>query len=104
MDKLIGKLRVSAFISVIIIILSITWMVLDYFVLRNVLTKAAVITDFGNIILKISIGVFGLLIITFLVHIYYSLRVSRKAKSEINKVKNEIEKNKENTIMLNGDK
>jgi len=103
-DKLIGKLRVSIFISVIIIILSITWLVLDYFVLRDVLTNAVVITDFGNIILKISIGVFGLLIITFLINIYYALRVARKAKSELNKAKNEIEKNKGNSIMLNGDK
>ncbi len=91
MDKLIGKLRVSVFISVIIIILSITWLVLDYFVLNNMLKNNAVITSFENIILKISIAVYGLLIITFLVNIYYSLRVSGKAKSELKKATKKIE-------------
>jgi len=98
MEKLTGKLKVSISISLIIIVLSITWLILDYYVLYNIITNSTLLSNFEVIILKISIGVFALLIISFLIIIYYALRVSSKAKSELNKAKKEIEK-KENIAL-----
>jgi len=91
-DKIIGKLRVSIIVSVIVIILSVSWLVLDYYILGKIILTTNILTNFESAMLKISIAVFGLLIFTFLINIYYSLRVSSKAKSEINKVKKEIER------------
>jgi len=91
MDKLIRKLRGSIIFSVLVIILSISWLVLDYYILGKVIAGTDILTNFEVAILKISIAVFGLLIFTFLINIYYALRVSSKSKSELNKVKREIE-------------
>ena len=98
MEKLTGKLKVSISISLIIIVLSITWLILDYYVLSGILTNSTLLSNFEVLILKISIGVFALLIISFLIIIYYALRVSAKAKSELNKAKKENEK-KEDIVL-----
>ncbi len=90
MDKLIGKLRGTIIISLIIIILSISWLVLDYYILGKVISGTGTLTNFEIAMLKISVAVFGLLIITFLINIYYALRVSSKSKSELNKARKEI--------------
>ncbi|NOX19193.1 MAG: hypothetical protein GXO87_13040 [Chlorobi bacterium] len=81
MDKLYNNFKISAVITLILIILAVTWMLLDYYVLKDILTDSSIFTNWEVLILKISLVVFGILIFSQLITLYYSFRIGRKGKT-----------------------
>ena len=80
MDKLYNNFKISAIVTFILIILSITWIILDYYVLKDILSNETLLTGFEILILKISIAVFVCLILSFLVSLFYAFRIGIKSK------------------------
>ncbi|MCF8305056.1 MAG: hypothetical protein K9I71_01405 [Ignavibacteriales bacterium] len=78
MEKLIKNAKTSAAITTILGILALTWIVIDYFVLKDILTQITEGMYFEKTLL--TIGGIVLILFVFLVFIqtYYILRMSGK--------------------------
>lgn len=81
MEKLYNNFKISAIVTLILIILAITWILLDYYVLKDILADSSIFSNWEVLILKISLAVFGVLIFSQLITLYYSFRIGRKGKN-----------------------
>ena len=99
MEKLYNNFKISAIITVILIILAATWIILDYYVLKDALTEGSQFSSLEILMLNISIVVFIVLIISQIITLFYSIRIALKAKSMYTKAELEKE-NFQNTIEL----
>jgi NADH:ubiquinone oxidoreductase subunit 5 (subunit L)/multisubunit Na+/H+ antiporter MnhA subunit len=99
MEKLYNNFKISAIITGILIILAATWIILDYYVLKDALTEGSLFSSLEILMLNISIVVFIVLVISQIVTLIYSIRIALKARSMYTKVESEKE-NFPNTIDL----
>ena len=81
MEKLYNNFKISAIVTLILVVLAITWLLLDYYVLKDILADSSIFTNWEVLILKISLIVFGILIFSQLITLYYSFRIGRKGKN-----------------------
>lgn len=88
MDKVVDKLKRTRVSTTILGIVSITWLIVDYFVVMNLYNENAI--PFGIDLFLLAISAVSLLsfhIITFLL-VYHTYRLTRKLKQNA-KEKNE---------------
>lgn len=81
MEKLVERLKSTTSFSLIMACLSITWLIIDYFVMGSIIEKG--LTKFSlEWILMIASGiVYTVFTISVFIMIYYSIRVTGKLKS-----------------------
>ncbi|OGU56248.1 MAG: hypothetical protein A2V66_02925 [Ignavibacteria bacterium RBG_13_36_8] len=82
MEKLINKLKTNSLISLIFGILSLTWVILDYFVIKDFVTEYKIKFGLDLLLLGVSAVAFLLFIIFVFIALYYSFRVVLRYKSE----------------------
>lgn len=83
MESLIQKLKNSATLTLILGILSLTWLVIDYFVLGTLTTKVLGKFELEWILLIFSAAAIIVFHISVFITIYYSYRVVRKIRKEL---------------------
>lgn len=96
MEKLIRKLKSSANSTLILGLLSITWLIIDYFVIETILVENLEKFSLEWILLVASAIAFAAFHISVFVTIFYAYRVYMKFKSE-SKKKNENDINESRT-------
>jgi len=90
MEKLYNSFKISSIITFILIILSITWLILDYYVLKDVLADEALFSTWELLILKISLAVFVILIFSMMITLFFSFRMGLKSKTLNKKIEHAI--------------
>lgn len=83
METLVQKLKTNSIITLILGLLSLTWIVIDYFVLDSVAVKGLSKYSLEWILLIFSGAVLAVFHISVFVTLYYAFRVIRKAKKGI---------------------
>ena len=104
MEKLIQKLRTNLLITFILGLLSVTWIIIDYFVLDTIINEGLSKFSLEWILVIISGIAFIAFHISVFVTIYYSLRLLRKIKSENKKAIKLDEEKKLNNSENQGNK
>jgi NADH:ubiquinone oxidoreductase subunit 5 (subunit L)/multisubunit Na+/H+ antiporter MnhA subunit len=82
MEKLINKLKNNSVISLIVGILALTWIILDYFAVKDIVAEYQIKFGLDLMLLWISGAALLLFIIFVFITLYYSFRVIMKYKSE----------------------
>lgn len=82
LENLISKLKTNAVISLILGLLSLTWIVLDYFIIKDLILQNEIKLNIYILLLALSAIAFFLFIMAVFVTIYYIFRTSMKYKSE----------------------
>lgn len=90
MEKLARKLKSSANLTLILGLLSITWLIIDYFVVETILVEGLTKFSLEWILLIASAIAFAAFHISAFVTIFYSYRVVMKTKSKKKKEAKEI--------------
>jgi hypothetical protein len=97
MEKLVNQLKTNSYIIIVLAILSLTWLLIDYFLLKGVLSDNTIELGYSWILIVISIVVVAIFHIWVFILIYYCLRVVIKFNSEKkNSEVTEINKSTEN--------
>jgi len=91
MERLSQKLKSSANLTLILGLLSITWLIIDYFVIETILKEGLTKFSLEWILLVASAVAFAAFHISVFITIFYAYRVFIKLKSE-SKKKNEEKK------------
>ncbi len=91
MERLSQKLKSSANLTLILGVLSITWLIIDYFVIETILKEGLTKFSLEWILLVASAVAFAALDISVFITIFYAYRVFIKLRSE-SKKKNEEKK------------
>ena len=86
MEELIRKLKSSANLTLVLGFLSITWLIIDYFVVETILTEGLTKFSLEWILLIASAIAFIAFHISAFGTIFYSYRVFMKFKSEKKKL------------------
>ena len=82
MEKILDRLKTISIIAFILALLSLTWLIIDYLVLKNIFGSIIDAHNLEGTLLLIS-GIATLLFtIVVLILLYYVLRVIMKYKSE----------------------
>jgi hypothetical protein len=89
MEKLVNQLKTNSYIIIVLAILSLTWLLIDYFLLKGILTDNNIALNYNWILITISIIVVVLFHLWVFILVFYSLRVVIKYKSELKKAKAE---------------
>jgi membrane protein implicated in regulation of membrane protease activity len=91
MERLSQKLKSSANLTLILGLLSITWLIIDYFVIETILKEGLTKFSLEWILLVASAVAFAAFHISVFITIFYAYRVFIKLRSE-SKKKNEEKK------------
>lgn len=78
MEKLYNRFKILSITTFILIILSITWIILDFYVIKDVLRDESLFSSWELLILKISLAVFVVLILSMLITIFLGFRIGSK--------------------------
>ena len=95
MENLISKLKGNAIISLILGLLSLTWIVLDYFIITDLINQYDVTLSIYILLLALSGIAFTLFIFFVFATVYNIFRTSMKYKSEQKKSANHLKSSKE---------
>ena len=82
LENLISKLKTNAVISLILGLLSLTWIVLDFFIIKDLIQQNEIKLNIYILLLAFSAIAFVIFIIAVFITIYYIFRASMKYKSE----------------------
>jgi NADH:ubiquinone oxidoreductase subunit 5 (subunit L)/multisubunit Na+/H+ antiporter MnhA subunit len=91
MERLSQKLKSSANLTLILGLLSITWLIIDYFVIETILKEGLTKFSLEWILLVASAVAFAAFHISVFITIFYAYRLFIKLRSE-SKKKNEEKK------------
>lgn len=94
MEKLVERLKSTTSFSLIMACLSITWLIIDYFVMGSIIEKGLTKFSLEWILLIASGFVYLVFTISVFIMIYYSMRVSGKLKSMFSTSKPEAPQSK----------
>ncbi|MFC2136047.1 hypothetical protein ACFLTH_15640 [Bacteroidota bacterium] len=81
-EKLISKLKTSAVISLILGLLALTWVILDYFIIIDLIVEYKIKLSIYILLLALSGVAFAFFILFAFITIYYIFRTSIKYHSE----------------------
>ena len=81
-EKLISKLKTNAVISLILGLLALTWVILDYFIIYDLIVEYKIKLSIYILLLALSGAVFIFFVVFVFVTIYYIFRTSIKYHSE----------------------
>ncbi|MBL1214198.1 MAG: hypothetical protein HND52_12635 [Ignavibacteriae bacterium] len=87
MEKLVNQLKTNSYIIIVLAILSLTWLLIDYFLLKGILADNNIALNYNWILITISIVVVVLFHLWVFILVFYSLRVVIRFKSELRKAK-----------------
>ena len=97
-EKLISKLKANAVISLILGLLSLTWIILDYFIISDLIAQYEISLSINIMLLALSGIAFLVFILVVFVTIYYIFRTSMKYNSEQKKLDKKEIPTKEITV------
>jgi len=82
LENLISKLKTNAVISLILGLLSLTWIILDYFIIKDLITQYEIKLSIYILLLALSGIAFFVFILFVFITIYYIFRSSIKYNSD----------------------
>lgn len=82
MERMVQKLKSSTNLTLILGLLSITWLIIDYFVIQTILKEGLEKYSLEWILLVASVVAFAAFHISTFITIFYSYRVYMKVKKE----------------------
>lgn len=89
MEKILAKLKTNSVITLILGILSLTWLFVDYFVFETIVREGLTEFSLEWILLIISGIVFLFFIVAVFINLFYIFRLTMKHNSELKKKEQE---------------
>lgn len=83
MEKILSRLKTNSWVSLILGVLSLTWVVIDYFVIKEILRQYQIVLSFETILLIISAIAAVIFHISVFITLYYVMRFVLKYKSAL---------------------
>lgn len=82
MEKTLSKLKTSSIVSFIFAFISISWLIIDYFLLREIFRDAKIVLGFEMVLLIMSAVIFSVFIFSVFVTSYQTFRLVMEIRSE----------------------
>jgi hypothetical protein len=82
LEKLLGHIKTSSITTLILGIFALTWVVLDYFILKDVFASTTENQNVDKLLLIVSGVIFSIFLIATLINLYYVFRLLLKLRSD----------------------
>lgn len=89
MEKIANRMRQISVFVFIMLLLSITWLFLDYFVFQGIISEFSEMRTFDIVLIKVSFVVFAIFFISVILLLWYGFRLRGKLEKSLDSIEEE---------------